>query len=230
MISGAAPFPHSLRVQAIEWLGPERVYDFYGATELGWVTTISGREMIERPGSVGKPIGGCSVQILDSNKNPLPPRRVGLIYVRSSTSSAGYWNDPEATSKYRYRDYITVEDLGYLDEDGYLYLQGRARDMIISGGVNIYPAEVEEILDRHPAVKESAVVGIPDAEWGERVVAVIVPRSREVDPEELARYLRSHLASYKIPKEWHFWEELPRNALGKVLKREIISRLSSPTA
>jgi fatty-acyl-CoA synthase len=228
LISGAAPFPHSLRLQAIEWLGAERLYDFYGATELGWVTTISGREMIERPGSVGKPIGGCSLRILDEKKNPLPPRKIGVIYVRSPTASAGYWKDPESTSRYRLRDYFTVEDLGYLDEDGYLYLQGRARDMIISGGVNIYPAEIEEILDRHPGVKESSVVGIADPEWGEKVVAVVVLRSREVEPRELIDFLRQNLASYKIPKEWYFWEELPRNPTGKVVKREIVARLSSP--
>lgn len=226
LLSGAAPFPHPLRVDALEWLGLERLYDFYGATELGWVTTISGKEMLERPGSVGRPIGGCVIKILDENKKELPSGKIGIVYVRSPTAIAGYWNDPEAEERFRHGPYFTVEDLGTLDEDGYLYLKGRARDMIISGGVNIYPAEIENLLEQHPSVKEVAIVGLSDPDWGERVVAVVVPRGEGADPEELSRYLRRTLASYKVPKEWHFWDELPRNPTGKVLKREIVERLS----
>lgn len=220
---GAAPFPQALRERAIEQFGASVIHDFYGATEIGWITLIDGEEMLERPGSVGRPIAGQEVRILDEDGNEVGPGEPGRIYVRNDHIMAGYLNREEATEEIVEDGWMTVEDLGYLDEDGYLYISGRERDMIISGGVNIYPPEIEEVLQRHDQVREVAVVGVEDDEWGERVVAVIAADG-EPDIEELEKFTREHLAGYKVPRSWHFVDELPRNPTGKVLKRQLEER------
>ena len=132
-----------------------------------------------------------------------------------------YLNNQKATDATRRGQWITVDDLGYLDEDGYLYLAGRSRDMVISGGVNIYPAEIEEVLAAHPALREVAVIGVPDPEWGERLVAVVVC-AQPVDDDELEQFARQHLTGYKVPRCWERVDELPRNPTGKVLKRQLV--------
>ncbi|MEW5852796.1 MAG: class I adenylate-forming enzyme family protein [Myxococcota bacterium] len=230
IVSGAAEFPHSLRMAAIERFGAHAIHDFYGATELGWVTIINGEEMLRKPGSVGRPLAGQQVRILDEQGHEQKPGTVGLIYVRNDQTMAGYLHDEAATSDTRRGEWMTVEDLGYIDEDGYLFLAGRARDMVKSGGVNIYPVEIEEVLARHPAVAEVAVIGIPDPDWGEKLVGVVVPRTKDLDPADLERFGREHLASLKVPKVWHLVAELPRNATGKVLKKELRQRFGPPSA
>jgi len=226
LLVGAAPFPHPLREKAMKVFGEEKVFEFYGATELGWVTVISGKEMKKKIGSVGRPVPGTTVKIFNEEGKELPPGEVGLIYAKNGITMVEYDRDPEESSRIRRGDFLTVEDLGYLDPDGYLYLQGRKKDMIISGGVNIYPQEIERVLLQHPSVKDIAVLGVPDPEWGEKVVAVVVPEGSPPLPEELSEYAKKSLAGFKIPREWHFWEELPRNPTGKVLKREIQKALS----
>jgi acyl-CoA synthetase (AMP-forming)/AMP-acid ligase II len=139
---------------------------------------------------------------------------------------SGYLGDINSTEATRRGPWVTVEDLGWLDGDGYLYIAGRARDMVKSGGVNLYPVEIEEAIALHPSVQEVAVVGLPDLEWGERLAAVVVPRGNP-DLADIESFVRARLASAKIPKEWHLVDELPRNATGKVMKDELKTRFST---
>ncbi|HET6582862.1 MAG TPA: AMP-binding protein [Nannocystaceae bacterium] len=221
LISGAAPFNTSLRERAIARFGADVVFDFYGATELGWVTLIDGHEMLTHAGSVGRAIAGQEIAIMDDEGRRLPPLAVGRVFTRSAQLMVGYLRDDETKSG----QWLTVDDLGYLDADGYLYITGRARDMVISGGVNIYPVEIENALSKHPEVADVAVIGVPDAEWGERLLAVVVPRAG-FDAAALEAWARERLTSYKIPRRWETLAELPRNPTGKVLKRELVERFS----
>jgi acyl-CoA synthetase (AMP-forming)/AMP-acid ligase II len=226
LMSGASEFPEPLRRAAIDAFGASVVHDFYGATELGWVTVINGREMLSHPRSVGRPLPGQSVAILDREGRKRETGETGLVFVRNDQTMSGYLNDVASSEAIRRGPWVTVEDLGYLDAEGYLYIAGRARDMVKSGGVNLYPVEIEEAIAQHPAVREVAVVGLPDPEWGERVAAVVVPRGA-VDPADLERFTRSLLAPMKVPKEWHLVDDLPRNPTGKVLKGELRARFST---
>jgi fatty-acyl-CoA synthase len=223
LVSGAAEFPEVLRRAAIAQFGAPTIFDFYGATELGWVTLIDGVEMEAKPGSVGRALGGQQIAILDAEGRALPPGETGRIFVRNEQTMSGYLNDPEATAKSRHGEWITVDDLGRLDRDGYLWVSGRERDMVKSGGVNLYPVEIEEVLARHPAIREVAVIGVPDAEWGEKLVAVVVPRNG-FDPADVERFAKRELASVKVPRRWELVDELPRNNTGKVLKKDLRAR------
>ena len=223
IVCGAAPFPQALRERAAWRFGPEAIFDFYGATELGWVTLANGVEMLERPGTVGRPIPGQQVAVRGDDGQPLPTGEVGTLWVRNEQTMEGYLNHPEAGG--RKAGWTTVEDLGRVDDDGYVYLAGRSRDMVISGGVNLYPAEIEDVLAHHPAVRDVAVVGLPDEEWGERLAAVIVPEG-DIDVAALALWARERLAGFKVPRQWEVVEELPRNATGKVLKRDLQALLT----
>ncbi len=226
LISGAAPFPQALRERAIARFGVNTLYDFYGATELGWVTLIRGDEMLARPGSVGRAIAGQQIVILGAKREEVAPGHVGVIYVRNQQIMHGYLRDPGATEQARHGELLTVEDLGSLDEDGYLYLAGRARDMIVSGGVNVYPAEIEEALAHHPDIAEIAVIGLPDERWGERAVAVVaLAEGAALNPSELEAFAREKLSSYKVPRAWYERPTLPRNPTGKVLKRTLRDEL-----
>jgi fatty-acyl-CoA synthase len=223
LVSGAAEFPDALRLAAIDAFGAPVVHDFYGATELGWVTVIDGTEMLARPGSVGRPLPGQAVAIMDRDGRRLPAGETGLVYVRNEQTMSGYLGDAAATDETRRGAWITVEDLGRVDAGGYLYISGRERDMVKSGGVNLYPVEIEEVIAHHPGVRDVAVIGLPDREWGERLAAIVVPRG-PLDPADVERFARTKLASVKVPKEWHLVDELPRNPTGKVLKRDLRAR------
>lgn len=225
IISGAAPFARNLRERAIARFGASTVHDFYGATELGWVTLITGNEMLERPGSVGRPLNGQEVRILDEQMNEVERGEVGKIWVRNQHAMSGYLRDQRASDEIRAGDWVTVDDLGYLDEQDYLYLAGRARDMVITGGVNVYPVEIENVLARHPSVADVAVIGVPDEEWGEKLVAVVVPEDDDAfDAEGLEEHARAHLAGFKVPRRWERIDEIPRNPTGKILKGQLEQR------
>ena len=207
VVSGAAPFPQALRERVMVRFGAEHLFDFYGATEIGWVTLIRGDEMRDHPGSVGRPIAGQQVAIFDEQGRRLDPGEVGQVYVRNEQIMRGYLGDDEASAQIRRGRWAGVEDLGRLDDDGYLYLEGRARDMVISGGVNLYPAEIEEALAHHPAVAEIAAFGVPDEEWGERLEAAVAPApGHQLDPESLREWARGRLARHKIPRRFHILE------------------------
>ncbi|HWB73554.1 MAG TPA: AMP-binding protein, partial [Nannocystaceae bacterium] len=227
LISGAAPFNTALRERAIARFGAQKIFDFYGATELGWVTLLDGTEMLARPGTLGRAIAGQEIGIFDNLGKRLPPGEIGRVYTRSAQLMVGYLRDRAASEEGKLADWLTVDDLGYLDRDGYLFLTGRARDMVISGGVNLYPVEIENALSKHPAIADVAVIGVPDAEWGERLVAVVVPTSDGFDAEAVRQWARGSLAPAKIPRQFELCEELPRNPTGKVLKRELVDRYAS---
>lgn len=217
VVVGSSEFSEELRRDAIARFGAEAIFDFYGATELGWVTLIRGDEMLARPGSVGRPLAGQEVCVLDDAGRPCPPRTIGLVGVRNAQTMLGYTGDEAATRDVRRAGWATVEDTGWLDDDGYLYLAGRARDMVKSGGVNVYPAEVERVLLEDPSIADVAVIGRKDREWGERVTAVVVPRGA-FDADAARERAKQQLSAAKVPREWLVVDALPRNANGKVLR------------
>jgi acyl-CoA synthetase (AMP-forming)/AMP-acid ligase II len=168
---------------------------------------------------------GCEVKIFDAGDRELPPGEVGEIVTRSDCVMAGYWQNPEATAKTLRGGWLHTGDLGAIDADGFLSIRDRSKDMIISGGSNIYPREIEEVLLRHPAVAECSVVGRPHAEWGEEVVAFLVVREK-VPTEELDQLCLDNIARFKRPREYRIVESLPKNNYGKVLKTELRKTLT----
>ncbi|HST81901.1 MAG TPA: acyl-CoA synthetase [Kineosporiaceae bacterium] len=223
MIHGAAPCPAEVKRQMLKWWGPV-VTEYYAATE-GGGATITATEWLERPGSVGKAWPGSVIRILDDAGQDVPVNTPGLVYLRMGTSNFEYHGDKEKTQAARVGDLFTLGDIGYLDDEGYLYLCDRKSDMIIIGGVNVYPAEIEGELSSHPAVADVAVFGIPHPEWGEEIKAV-VQLAEGVQPSdelatELIEFVRRRLAGFKVPRSVDFAEELPREPNGKLYKRRL---------
>jgi long-chain acyl-CoA synthetase len=202
------------------------IYEAYGLTESASIVTYNHycRHVV---GSVGTPANLVEVQIRDLEGNLLREGEEGEICICGPNMTKGYLNNPEETEAAFWGDWFRSGDIGVIDEDGYLYIVDRLKDMIITGGENVYPREVEEVLYTRPEVLECAVVGLSDPEWGERVTAFIVPRQdRQIDPDSLKDYLKARLAAFKVPKEYIVVEELPKSGAGKVLKREIKKRYS----
>jgi fatty-acyl-CoA synthase len=221
IMSGAAPLPTELARRVEDAFGPV-LYNFYGATETGLVTLAKPGEHTARPGTIGQKVGGNEIRLLDADGAEVPLGQVGELYVRNSMLMDGYHGNRAATEAATRDGFISVGDLAYCDADGYYYLADRKTDMVISGGVNIYPWEIEQRLHEHAAVHEAAVVGVPDPEWGETLVAYIVLRDGQtVTGDELAEFVRQTLADYKRPRRVYFVESLPRTPTGKVLKREL---------
>src|SRR5438067_1238783 len=175
----------------------------------------------ERLASVGLPHSVVEVTIRDEDGRALAPENIGEVCVRGDVVMSGYWKNPEATAKTLREGWLWTGDLGSMDADGFLTLKDRSKDLIVSGGSNVYPREVEEVLLAHPAVAEACVVGRPDREWGEAVVAFVVPKEKAPDPAELDRLCLEHIARFKRPKEYRFVDALPKNNYGKVLKTEL---------
>jgi long-chain acyl-CoA synthetase len=223
MIHAAAPCPPEVKRRMLDWWGPV-VTEYYAATE-GGGTVINAEEWLGRPGSVGTAWPGSEVRILDDNGDDVPAGETGHIYMRMGASSFDYHKDKEKTLASRARGMFTVGDIGYLDADGYLYLCDRKSDMIISGGVNIYPAEIEAELSCHPAVADVAVFGIPHEEWGEEIKAVVQPADgRQPGPDltaELLAFLDGRIARFKLPRTIDYVAELPRDPNGKLYKRRL---------
>ncbi len=222
VIHAAAPCPVELKQRLFAWLGPV-IYEFYGASE-GGGTLARPEEWLAHPGTVGRPWAGADVKVLDDDGNELPPGTVGTVYLKLMGEFA-YKGDPEKTAANRHGDYFTVGDMGELDAEGYLYLRDRKIDMVVSGGVNIYPAEVEAALLSHPAVGDVAVFGIPDDDWGEIVIAVVEP-APGVDAsgavaDELLAHCANMLARYKLPRRVEFIDAMPRDPNGKLYKRTL---------
>jgi malonyl-CoA/methylmalonyl-CoA synthetase len=183
-----------------------------------------------RAGTVGKSFPGQEARVVEtSSRQPLPPGEIGEIEVRGPNVFTGYWNRPDATAEAFSADgWFKTGDLGWYSADGYYTITGRARELIISGGYNIYPREIEDVLETHPAIAEAAVVGMPDPEMGEQVVAVIVPKKGQTpDSADVIAFCRERLASYKKPRRVVFVNVLPRNALGKVQKHLLAAQLDS---
>ena len=222
-IHGAAPCPQEVKRRMLDWWGPV-VIEYYAATE-GGGTGITAQEWLARPGSVGKAWPGSEVRVLDEDGHDAPTGEPGLVYLRMGTSTFDYHKDRDKTLASRARGMFTVGDIGYLDADGYLYLCDRKGDLIISGGVNIYPAEIESELSCHPAVADVAVFGIPHEEWGEEIKAVVQPADGiSPGPEltgQLLGFLSGRIARFKLPRTIDYVQELPRDPNGKLYKRRL---------
>ncbi|MGY0536268.1 acyl-CoA synthetase [Nocardioides sp. YJ-D4] len=227
VVHAAAPCPVEVKRRMIEWFGPI-IEEYYASTEGMGATAIDSATWLEHPGSVGRPIIGVP-HVVDEDGRELGPGEVGAIYFERTDRSFAYLGDPSKTAAAKHPDHdswTTVGDVGYLDEDGFLYLTDRVAFTIISGGVNIYPQEIEDLFSLHPAVADIAVIGVPDEEMGERVAAFVQPApgiapSSEL-AEELIAYARDGIAHYKVPREIHFRESLPRTPTGKMVKRRLV--------
>ncbi|HEY5900634.1 MAG TPA: AMP-binding protein, partial [Burkholderiales bacterium] len=222
LIYGGAPMYVADSLRAIELFGP-RLYGLYGQGEAPMTITGLPQEFHRTKShlaSCGFPRTGCEVKILDDQDRELPVGAIGEIATRSDCVMNGYWKNPEATAKTLRGGWLHTGDVGSMDAAGLLTIRDRSKDMIISGGSNIYPREIEEVLLRHPAVEECSVVGRPHAEWGEEVVAFIVSRSA-IETSELDALCLDNIARFKRPREYRFVESLPKNNYGKVLKTEL---------
>ena len=226
VLHGAAPCPREVKKQMIDWWGP-KITEYYGATEGGFVSLIGASDWLEHPGSVGRPLPTMEVRIVADDGTQAGVGEPGVIHVRNlSGLDFEYLDEPDKTAQaHSVAGYFTLGDVGYLDNEGFLYLSDRRIDMIISGGVNIYPAEIEGVLAAHPSVVDVAVFGIPDEEYGERVHATVqlVPgvdldNAQRVDLES---FLRARLAGYKVPKDWSSVDQMPRSEAGKLLKASL---------
>jgi long-chain acyl-CoA synthetase len=221
VLHAAAPCPVPLKRAFMDFVGPEKVWEYYGASE-GGGTVISPQEWLEHPGSVGKPFPGNEFAILDDEGNVLPAGEVGTVWVNPAASSFEYHNDAAKTAASHRERFFTVGDAGYLDEDGYLYLTDRKSDMVITGGVNVYPHEIEECLLGHDEIVDCAVLGIPDDEWGEVIYALVQPTAGStLDEDGVIAYVRDHMADYKRPRIVELVTELPRDPNGKVRKPKL---------
>jgi acyl-CoA synthetase (AMP-forming)/AMP-acid ligase II len=222
-ISGGASIPAAVLDAFEERLGVV-ILEGYGMTETAATTTFNPSAAERRAYSVGKPIWGTQTQVWDDQGRPLPPgpEHVGEIVTRGLHVMKGYLNRPEATAEAFTGDWLHTGDLGYFDEDGFLFVVSRKKELIIRGGYNVYPSEIENVLHAHPAVAEAAVVGVPDERLGEEVMAVVIVRAMmELGELELVSWCRERLAAYKCPRVFQFRSELPKNALGKILKDEL---------
>ncbi|MBV8159959.1 MAG: AMP-binding protein [Acidimicrobiia bacterium] len=219
LIANAAPVPYALKQEVIAKLGDGFLFEVYGSTELGVDTILKPEDQLGKPGSCGKPYGGIEVKAVDDNGATLPPNQPGELYFRTALAMEGYHATDEQLAEAG-EGWKSVGDVGSIDEEGYVYISDRKKDMIISGGMNIYPAEIEAVLHQHPDVMDAGVFGIPDDEWGEKVHAVVQPKAgRTLDMADIEGFAAERLAGYKRPRSWEFRDELPRTESGKLLKR-----------
>jgi acyl-CoA synthetase (AMP-forming)/AMP-acid ligase II len=223
LIANAAPWSFALKQAYVADFPPESLWEVYGSTELGVDTVLRPEDQLRKPGSCGKPAPGVEIRLFDEQgREVTEPHVPGELFVRSKSVLSTYHKARDKYEADRRGDFHTVGDVAYFDEEGFYFICDRKKDMIISGGMNVYPAEVEAALEQHPAIYEAAVFGIPSDEWGESVHAVVVPRPGErLGEAEVVAFAREHLAGYKIPRSVSFAEELPRTGSGKILKRTL---------
>jgi fatty-acyl-CoA synthase len=226
LVSTGSALGESLERAVRERFG-DVLYDLYGSTEMGHVTVATPQDKRACPGTIGRPFPGVDVMLLDDRRRPVAEGQIGEIFARSSLTIEGYHRDEAATRHSRHGEYFSGGDLAVRDARGYLKLVGRKTDVIISGGVNLYPAEIEAVLAAHPAIREAAVVGIPDEKWGESPVAFVSAEPGATIPadKELIEFCKRGLAGYKVPRRFEPVAELPRNPTGKVRKDELRARL-----
>jgi long-chain acyl-CoA synthetase len=222
VVHAAAPCPPDVKRAMIDWLGPI-IDEYYGGTETGPVVFCTSEEWLAHPGTVGRPIKNASIRILDADGNELPAGESGEVFMWLDVwPNFTYENDPAKRRSIERDGLVSCGDVGYVDDAGYLYLNDRRSDMVISGGVNIYPAEIEACLLSLPGVRDCAVFGIPDDEFGEALAAYVEPLDgHALTPEEVRRHVRAKLASYKTPRVVELTGELPREDSGKIFKRRL---------
>jgi long-chain acyl-CoA synthetase len=225
-ISGSAALPVEV-ARRFEELTGGKLVEGYGLTEASPCTHCNPVMGKRKMGSIGLPMSGVEAKIVGPDLQEVPPGEIGELAVRGPNVMLGYWNRPEETAKSLVIDWLLTGDIARMDEEGYFYIVDRKKDMIIAGGYNVYPREVEEVLYAHPAVQEAAVIGVPDAYRGETVAAYVVLKpGQSVTQEELDRHCRANLAAYKVPRIYEFRESLPKSMVGKVLKRELREQVS----
>ena len=222
VVHAAAPCPAEVKRAMIAWWGPV-ISEYYGSTESGALTFATSDDALKRPGTVGKILDGVELRFLGEDGEPLPQGEIGEIYSRVvDNPDFTYHNKPEKRAEIERDGFITSGDVGYIDEDGYVFICDRKRDMVISGGVNIYPAEIEAALHAVPGVHDCAVFGIPDDEFGEALMAVVEPQAGvTLDVADIRAQLKTSLAGYKVPKHLEILKNLPREDSGKIFKRRL---------
>jgi long-chain acyl-CoA synthetase len=222
VVHAAAPCPADVKRGMIEWWGPV-IYEYYGSTESSALTFANSADALKKPGTVGRILDGVELRFLGDDGAALRQGEIGEIYSRNlDIPNFTYHNKPEKRAEIERDGFITSGDVGYIDADGYVFICDRKRDMVISGGVNIYPAEIEAALHALPGVHDCAVFGIPDDEFGEALMAVVEPQSGvTLDIAEIRVRLKASLADYKVPKHVEILENLPREDSGKIFKRRL---------
>lgn len=222
IVHAAAPVSPAVKQQMIEWWGPV-INEYYGSTEVGMVVFCNSEEWLAHPGTVGKPIAEADVRVIDEQGNTLPTGEIGEVICRvKAIADFTYHRDDQKRRDSEKAGLIAPGDVGYFDKDGYLFLCDRAKDMVISGGVNIYPAEIESELHKMPGVADCAIFGIPDEEYGEAICAVVQPQpGQSLSESDVKTYLRGKVAGYKVPKRVDFASDLPREDSGKIFKRKL---------
>jgi fatty-acyl-CoA synthase/long-chain acyl-CoA synthetase len=221
MLANAAPWSFALKEMYVRDFPPASLWEIYGSTELGVNTILRPEDQLRKPHSCGREAPGVQIKLLDEERREITePGVPGELYVRSPSVFAAYHKDPAKYESSRVGDFFSVGDIAYRDDEGFYYICDRKHDMIISGGMNVYPAEIEHTLERHPHVLDVAVFGIPSEQWGESVHAVVVVQPGEtLGQEDVVAFAREHLAGYKVPRSVSFAEEIPRTGSGKILKR-----------
>ncbi|MGH3263006.1 MAG: class I adenylate-forming enzyme family protein [Trebonia sp.] len=225
MLANAAPWSYALKQQYVAHFPPESLFEVYGSTELGVDTVLLPQDQLRKPGSCGRPAPGIEIKLVGDDGDEVTgtgPEHPGEVFIRSKSVFDAYYKNDASYAENRQGDYHTVGDVAYWDEEGYLYICDRKSDMIITGGMNVYPAEIEAALEQHPEIYDVAVFGIPSQDWGEAVHATVVRAPGSVlTGEQVTAFAREHLASYKVPRSVAFTDELPRTGSGKLLKRQL---------
>lgn len=225
MIANAAPWSFALKQMYLAYFPGDSLFEVYGSTELGVNCVLRPEDQLRKPGSCGKPAPMVEIKLFDDDGNEVTgtgPEHTGELFVKSPSVFADYYKQHDKFLADNKHGYQTVGDIAYLDDEGYVYICDRKKDMIISGGMNVYPAEIEAALEHHPDVLEVAVFGVPSEEWGETVHAVVVLREgATMSPDEVTAFAKEHLAGYKVPRSVTFMDELPKTGSGKILKREL---------
>lgn len=223
IIFAASPLPLAVKEEVMARFPRADVAEMFGASEIGMISVLHGWEHRSHPGSIGRPRFGNQVRILDDDGNDVGPHEIGVLYVHGPGMSDGFVGSVAAAPGTVREGWVTAGDMAHRDEQGYLYLADRRSDLIISGGLNVYPAEVENVLLRHPSVTDAVVVGVADPTWGQRVVAFVVG---QIDPEALDAHCRAELAGYKIPRDYVPGDAVPRSPVGKALRRVVREQIN----
>jgi long-chain acyl-CoA synthetase len=223
VISGGAPLHTATKLKIKKYFTNAELNEFYGSTELGVSTTLRDEDQLKKERSVGRPLQDLELKLVGQDGGEVPMGEVGLLYSRGLGGFRGYWNNEPATNEaFLDHEWATVGDLARQDEEGYYYIVDRAKDMIITGGVNVYPVEIEEVLHAMDGILDVAVIGVPDEKWGESVKAVVVPKpGANLTGEEIINFCRDRMAGFKVPKSVDLVEAIPRLQTGKILKREL---------
>lgn len=221
VICNAAPLPEPTKLNALRWLGEHCLHETYGSTEGGVITNLYPHEMRLKRNCAGRPIAGQHVTLLTQDGEPVGAGEIGELFSNGPTLFNGYWNRPDETAASLRDGWFSAGDLARRDDQGYIHIVDRKKDMIITGGVNVYPRDIEDALCAFPGVAEAAVVGIPDSQWGEAVCAFVNPGIKGLDAAAIIAHCKQNLAPHKVPKSIRFVESIPRNAAGKVLKKDL---------